>query len=163
MPFQFQVKNLHIPHNMLDSITAISLPDDTFFDEAIVLWERALAVSHPFLSRQEVDLQKLLIRHVFFYGLDFYAIRRDGKLLAFMATANDTIEMLYVDPDVHGQGCGRALVDYALQYDIRKINVYEENTQALAIYQHWGFVVIDRKEMDPWGQPHPILFLHKPI
>ncbi len=37
----------------------------------------------------------------------------DGRLLGFSALAGDVLELLYVDPDAHGRGIGRALLEQA--------------------------------------------------
>lgn len=144
------------------TITYQKEPTPRLLDACMRVWERALRTTHSFLTREEISLQKLLIRHVFLYGLDLYTMQDQGKIIAFMALARDTIEMLYVDPLYQGKKLGSQFLRFAQAYGFHKINVYEENKQALAIYLHWGFVIIDRKEKDPWGQEHPILFLAQP-
>lgn len=53
---------------------------------------------------------------------------------------------LAVDPRLHGQGVGRAMIDDALRHfrseGIRRVELFAEsdNVQALAFYQRFGFV-----------------------
>ncbi|OWQ91859.1 GNAT family N-acetyltransferase [Roseateles aquatilis] len=53
---------------------------------------------------------------------------------------------LAVDPKLHGQGVGRAMIDDAIRHfradGIRRVELYAEsdNSQALAFYQRLGFV-----------------------
>lgn len=43
----------------------------------------------------------------------------------------------------------------------KKVDVNEENPQALAFYLHMGFNIAGRSEVDGNGKPHPLLFLQK--
>lgn len=70
--------------------------------------------------------------------------------------------MLFVNPKFFKNGCGRRLVDFAeREKNIKKVDVNEENPQALAFYLHMGFNIAGRSELDGNGKPHPLLFLQK--
>jgi len=43
--------------------------------------------------------------------------------------------------------------------DVLKVDVNEQNDQALGFYKGNGFKVISRSEMDSSGKPYPILHL----
>lgn len=92
-----------------------------------------------------------------------YGIKtNEGKLCAFIGLSDDKIEMLFVSPKFFKNGCGRRLVDFAeRKKNIKKVDVNEENPQALAFYLHMGFNIAGRSEVDGNGKPHPLLFLQK--
>ena len=43
--------------------------------------------------------------------------------------------------------------------EVNKVDVNEQNPQALGFYQHYGFEVIDRSPLDGSGKPYPILHM----
>ncbi|KPY35149.1 putative acetyltransferase [Pseudomonas syringae pv. papulans] len=43
------------------------------------------------------------------------------------------------------------------QFNIRELDVNEQNTQALGFYRRHGFEVVSRSEVDGLGQPYPML------
>ena len=53
-------------------------------------------------------------------------------------------------------------MDYAVNtLNARKVDVNEQNTQALDFYYHLGFKEVDRDEYDGEGKGYPILHLEK--
>jgi putative acetyltransferase len=74
--------------------------------------------------------------------------------------ADQKIEMLFIHPAARGHGIGKMLVDYAIQQlHSTKVDVNEQNRQAFGFYEHVGFTVIGRSELDGLGMPYPILHM----
>ena len=70
------------------------------------------------------------------------------------------IEMLFVAPEVFGEGLGRRLVEYGFSaLGVTAVDVNEENPAARGFYEHMGFRVVGRSEHDGQGTPHPILHM----
>ena len=69
----------------------------------------------------------------------------------------DSIEMLFVHADFQGRGIGSALMREALSLGARRVDVNEQNPQALGFYQRMGFEVVSRDAVDGLGLPFPIL------
>jgi putative acetyltransferase len=70
--------------------------------------------------------------------------------------------MLFVDNKSRGTGIGKLLLDYAVnKLNARKVDVNEQNTQALKFYYHFGFKEAGRDEYDGEGKGYPILHLEK--
>ncbi|MDT4864832.1 Acetyltransferase (GNAT) domain protein [compost metagenome] len=85
----------------------------------------------------------------------------DGRIAGFIGTAQDRVEMLFVDPAQHGRGIGRALLEHALAEGACKVDVNEQNPQAVGFYLRLGFAQYRRSEVDGSGKPFPILHLRK--
>ncbi len=52
------------------------------------------------------------------------------------------------------------LVEYALQHmKVTKVDVNEQNEQAVGFYEHVGFKTVSRSELDSLGMPYPILHM----
>ena len=68
--------------------------------------------------------------------------------------------MLFVAPEERGRGLGRMLLEYGItKYGVKELTVNEQNPQAKGFYEHMGFWVRERSEIDEQGNPYPILFM----
>ncbi|MEZ8351322.1 GNAT family N-acetyltransferase [Vibrio splendidus] len=72
----------------------------------------------------------------------------------------DYAEMLFVLNEVRGQGVGTVLLQHAIkQLAATKVDVNEQNPQAVGFYQHMGFKIESRSPIDDMGKPFPILHM----
>lgn len=131
------------------------------YDVLLQIWERAVRSSHHFLSEEDIRFYKPLVRHEYFPAVQLYTIRNhSGQITAFMGLSDSLIEMLFVDPDEQGHGYGKQLIEFAIrQKQIHKVDVNEQNGQALRFYQNRGFEIISRDDLDSMGKPFPILHM----
>nr|DAO07182.1 MAG TPA: putative acetyltransferase [Caudoviricetes sp.] len=82
--------------------------------------------------------------------------------VAFMGLEEKKLEMLFISPEQRGKGLGKKLIQYAVEnYDINEVAVNEQNPQARGFYEHMGFQVYKRTEMDEQGNPYPILYMKR--
>jgi len=128
----------------------------------IEIWESAVKATHHFLSDEDFEFYKSHIP-IYFQHVSLYVYRDNGgKITAFLGVSDDSIEMLFVDNKERGTGIGKVLLDYAVNtLNARRVDVNEQNTQALNFYYHLGFVEVDRSEYDGEGKEYPILHLEK--
>ncbi|MBC9934492.1 acetyltransferase [Chitinophaga qingshengii] len=133
----------------------------TDYPEMVRIWESAVTATHDFLTQEDFDHIKGLLADAFFPQVDTYLLLNEaGKPLAFLGVQADMLEMLFVDNDARGKGVGRNLVNYAIaSLKIRKVDVNEQNSQAVGFYEKMGFSVISRSEKDGMGKPYPILHM----
>lgn len=139
----------------------ITQPTTKDYDELLTLWEASVRSTHHFLTEENILFYKSLIREEYFPTVDLYIIRnREGKITAFMGLSDELIEMLFVHPDEQGKGYGKRLMKYAIHNKhIYKVDVNEQNEQALQFYLYLGFEVASRDATDSTGNPFPILHL----
>lgn len=129
----------------------------TLIEELITLWEASVRATHHFLT--EDDIQKLIpFVKTGLSGVEILAVTYDNhKPVAFMGIDADKIEMLFVSPDRFGKGIGKKLAELGIaQYEVRYVDVNEQNPQAAGFYRHIG-EVFERTESDEQGNPFPIL------
>ena len=126
------------------------------YDVLLQIWERAVRSSHHFLSEEDIRFYKPLVRHEYFPAVQLYTIRNhSGQITAFMGLSDNLIEMLFVDPDEQGHGYGKQLIEFAIrQKQIHKVDVNEQNRQALRFYQNRGFEIISRDDLE-YGKTIP--------
>ena len=128
----------------------------------IDIWESAVKATHTFLSDEDFEFYKSHIP-IYFQHVSLYVYKNEkGIIKAFLGVTDDNIEMLFVDNESRGSGIGKILLDYAVNtLNARRVDVNEQNTQALKFYYHLGFVEVDRSEYDGEGKGYPILHLEK--
>lgn len=131
-------------------------------DELLDLWEASVRATHYFLKEENILFFKQTIHeHKYFELVELACIRdENGNILGFSGIIDDSLEMLFLHPDAIGKGIGKALLKHAIETNkIRKVDVNEQNTQAVEFYLHHGFKVMSRSELDGTGKPFPILHL----
>lgn len=126
--------------------------------ELVEVWERSVRATHHFLQEKDIiEIKKVLPSY--FSAVDMYCTKnKDGKITAFIGTADKKIEMLFADPEYFGQSLGKNLINYVLE-NIEEVDVNEQNKNAYNFYLHMGFEVISRDEFDSMGNPFPILHM----
>lgn len=136
-------------------------PTPQDYDELTLLWEASVRSTHHFLTEENIQYYKPLVREQYLPSVDLYIIRRkDSRIVAFMGLSDELIEMLFVDPAFQGNGYGKLLIDFAVnKKQIVKVDVNEQNEKALQFYLNRGFDVIGRDATDSSGKPFPILHM----
>lgn len=129
------------------------------FEMLAGIWERSVMATHDFLKEEDFNEIKITLIHVYFPNIDLYAIADNGVYTGFIGLSPDSIEMLFIDSDLRGQGYGSALIDFAKQRGATKVDVNEQNPSALNFYKAKGFHIMSRDVTDDAGRPYPILHL----
>ena len=127
----------------------------------IGIWEASVRATHDFLSENDiVELKPLILEH-YFDAVDLRCAKDDGgEVLGFCGVAEGNIEMLFIAPEARGKGVGALLCNYAIKNQrATKVDVNEQNPQAIGFYQHMGFKIVGRSETDGQGKPFPLLHM----
>ena len=139
----------------------IEVPTAVDFPELTEVWEASVRATHDFLKEEDIRFYKPLVLNEFLKAVQLYCIKSDtGKIAGFMGLVDKSIEMLFIDPLFRGNGIGKTLVQFAVNAcKADKVDVNEQNTQALGFYQKMDFAVTGRSEQDTMGKPYPILHM----
>ena len=130
------------------------------FPIIIDIWEKSVIATHNFLPKEEIQNLKLLILNEYFHQVLLHKYIKDGRIVGFIGTSSDNIEMLFIDPEFRGKGVGRILTNFAIkELKIEKVDVNEQNIQAVGFYEKLGFRIIGRSELDGQEKSYPILHL----
>lgn len=128
------------------------------YPELIKVWESSVRATHYFLSEEDIAGYKHLILNEYFKNLKLFYINKNTSIIGFIGLNNDLIQMLFIHPKERGTGIGKSLIDFAIRnFSIKKVDVNEQNKQAVGFYLHMGFKTIERSELDAAGKPFPIL------
>lgn len=131
------------------------------FQEITDVWEASARATHHFLQEKDIQYFKPLILNEYLWHVDLFCIRNEQhRIIGFLGTAGNKIEMLFIHPESRGKGIGKKLLSYAIQtLQVTEVDVNEQNEQAVGFYLHSGFKVVSRSETDSLGKPFPILHL----
>jgi len=127
----------------------------------IEIWESSVRATHDFLAEEDLQELKPLILEYYFDAVDLRCAKdAQGEIQGFCGVHDGNIEMLFVSPDARGKGIGAMLSAYAIkEQGASKVDVNEQNEQALGFYQHIGFKVIGRSPVDGQGKQYPLLHM----
>ena len=131
------------------------------YPEVVVVWEASVRATHHFLKEEDILYFKPLILNEYLNAVQLGCIRNtDKKIIGFMGVADRQLEMLFIHPEYRGMGIGKSLLTYSIhELNVNKVDVNEENEQAVEFYMHCGFEIISRSELDASGKPYPILHM----
>lgn len=131
------------------------------YKEVVDIWEASVRATHDFLKEEDIAYFKPLILEHYLDAVQLKAWRdENNKILGFSGAADGNLEMLFIHPDSRGKGIGKALLEYSItNLNVTKVDVNEQNEQAVGFYLKQGFTQIGRSEKDPTGKPYPILHL----
>lgn len=133
------------------------------YEEIVTVWEASVRATHHFLKEEDILFFKPLV-YEYLGAVNLVCVRGEqGRIAGFLGTAEDKLEMLFIDPAYRGKGVGKTLLQYAVQtLGICKVDVNEQNEGAVGFYTHFGFEVVGRSELDGTGKPYPILSMELP-
>ena len=146
-----------------DSILAIPIMINSAsqrdYPAIIELWELSVRASHFFLPEDYLQKIKSLLPSILPTVKLFVHFDKDNQTITgFVGVSEEKIEMLFIHPDNRGQGIGRLLNKFAVeQLQTYKVDVNEQNEQAVSFYKKMGYKVVGRTEVDGLGKPFPIL------
>lgn len=127
--------------------------------QIIDIWEQSVRATHLFIKAEDVIFYKGVIDKIDFNLFKIYCVlSEDSSIAGFIALKDNDLEMLFLDPHFMGQGIGKILIEYAInELNITTILVNEENKSAVHFYKKHGFQEIERRAIDGYGKPYPIL------
>ena len=135
---------------------------DNFIEQLLGVWESSVRATHLFLSEQEIEGIKQYVPQALRVVPHLIIAEEDGAIAAFAGIDGRKIEMLFVAAKSRGRGIGRQLLQYAFDvYAVNELAVNEQNPQAIAFYEHMGFRVYKRSDIDEQGNAYPILYMKR--
>lgn len=131
----------------------------TDYPRLIEIWSSAVEHTHDFLKKEDFVFYKEQLPTYFGY-VNLFGYEYDGVLQGFMGVAEGCLEMLFIHDDWHGKGIGRKLLNHGIEnLGVTKVDVNEQNEQAVGFYEHVGFHTVQRSAYDGQGKAYPILHM----
>lgn len=124
------------------------------------IWSRAVDATHDFLLPADRTAIGEEVKAFLPQAPLTLAVDVEDHALGFMFVHEGHMEALFIDPDHHGKGIGKALVQSALTlHPALTTDVNEQNDEALGFYRRLGFEPTGRSDLDGQGRPYPLIHL----
>lgn len=132
------------------------------YPELIEIWEAAVRATHDFLPEENIlQLKPQILKH-YFDAVELRCIKKEEEILGFIGVAESNIEMLFIKPEHFGSGIGYNLVTCAFdELNASKVDVNEQNPNAIKFYEKVGFKKVGRSELDGQGNPFPLIHMQR--
>ncbi|MBM9501665.1 GNAT family N-acetyltransferase [Leptospira sp. 201903071] len=133
--------------------------EEKFREPMILLWERSVRATHDFVSLEDIEYFKSLVKNIDFSSFRVHCcFQEDQSLSGFIGVSENKIEMLFLEPKYIGKGIGKSLIEFAIEeLAVTEVEVNEQNLNAVRFYSKFGFRTYDRTELDGEGKNYPIL------
>lgn len=144
-------------------IVQINKRDSIMIQKLLDVWESSVKATHLFLSVDEINnIKQYVPQALKDVSILVIAENKNGDPIGFMGVDDKKLEMLFVLDKYRGQGIGKQLLQYGIEnYSINELTVNEQNPHAKGFYEHMGFEVYKRTELDEQGNPYPLLYMKK--
>lgn len=135
--------------------------NENLIQELLKVWENSVRATHKFLSNEEILKIKKYVPEAL-ASISHLIIDNDenGNPVAFRGIEENKLEMLFITSDYRGKGIGKKMLSYGIEnYGVTNLAVNENNPQAKGFYEHMGFKVYQRNELDDQENPYPVLYM----
>lgn len=123
-------------------------------DQVISAWLAASRLAHPFLSEAFIDQERRNIGELYMPNTNTWVAEVDGEVKGFISLMGNEVGALFLHPDCHGKGIGRALMDKAQELHAElEVEVFEKNHVGRAFYARYGFLPIAQSHHEATGEP----------
>jgi len=133
----------------------------TEYNEVVNIWEASVRATHHFLKEEDIQYFKPLILNTYLATVELKCVRNEqGRIIGFLGVADQNLEMLFIHPHYRGRQIGNSLLHFSIEkMNVRKVDVNEQNDQAVGFYKKCGFETTSRSELDSSGKPYPTLHM----
>lgn len=130
--------------------------------QLVEVWEKSVRATQLFLSDDEIiQIKGYVPQALIEVTYLVVAFIQQAVPIGFMDVENQRLEMLFITPEERGKGLGKELLKKGIQnYAVNELTVNEQNPQAKSFYEHMGFKVYKRTDIDELGYPYPLLYMY---
>lgn len=127
-------------------------------EQILNIWEKSVLATHDFLNPKDFEEIKQLVQTFNFNEFEVYCLKQNEEIAGFIGLTEQKIEMLFFLPEYIGKGLGRKLTDFAFsELKADKVDVNEQNINAVKFYEKLGFKIYERTDKDDQGKGYPLL------
>ena len=118
------------------------------------VWYDASKVAHPFLTRDFLERERRNVIQEHLPIAETWVFEEEGRVVGFIALIGNEVGGIFVTPERHGQGIGRALTDHATASRSHlDVEVFEANESGRGFYDAYGFEVVGTGVHEETGEP----------
>ncbi|MDM5147765.1 GNAT family N-acetyltransferase [Candidatus Persebacteraceae bacterium Df01] len=122
-------------------------------DSVLESWEVATRLAHEFMTDEFIAQERKNVAEMYIPNTDTWVAELDGEVKGFISLMSNEIGAIFLQPNYHGKGIGKALMDKAqfLHGDL-EVEVFKENAIGRNFYSKYGFEYLEEKHHEPTGQ-----------
>lgn len=144
-------------------ILEITDRNPSLIKQLLEVWESSVRATHLFLSEDEIENIKTYVPQALKEIPHLLIIENENQIpVGFMGIVGQHLEMLFIADTERQKGFGKDLIKYGIEkFSIHDVAVNEQNPLAKGFYEHMGFTVYKRTELDEQGNPYPLLYMKR--
>jgi putative acetyltransferase len=127
--------------------------EDTDLEAVLSSWESATRLAHPFMTDAFIAQERKNVAELYLPNTDTWVVELSAEVKGFIALMGNEVGAIFLQPECHGRGAGKALMDkaQALHGDL-EVEVFKENAIGRKFYVRYGFEPLEEKLHEPTGQ-----------
>lgn len=116
-------------------------------------WEVATRLAHPFMTDEFIAQKRDNVAQIYIPNTDTWVVEIDDQVVGFIALMGNEVGAIFLQPEFHGVGAGKALMDKArdIHGDL-EVEVFKNNAIGRKFYSRYGFSLIEEKLHESAGQ-----------
>ncbi len=120
--------------------------------ELLDAWYSASKMAHSFLSEEFFEQERRKIADLHIPNSETWVYEKDHKVVGFISLIENEVGGIFVDPDFHGMGYGRELMEQAKSLrPFLELSVLKENMIGRSFYEKCGFKLVSEEMHEETG------------
>jgi putative acetyltransferase len=116
-------------------------------------WESATRLAHPFMTDEFLVQERKNTAEIYLPNTDTWVVEIDQEVVGFIALMGNEVGAIFLQPEHHGKGAGKALMDKARElHGELEVEVFSANSIGREFYSKYGFEFLEEKLHEPTGQ-----------
>lgn len=126
---------------------------DSDLEAVLGSWDKATRLAHPFMTEEFLAQERINTAEIYLPNTDTWVMEIGGDVVGFIALMGNEVGAIFLQPEFHGRGAGKALMDKAQELlgDL-EVEVFKENSIGRKFYSQYGFEPIAEKLHEATGQ-----------
>jgi putative acetyltransferase len=126
---------------------------DSDLNTVLSSWEAATRLAHPFMTDEFIAQERKNVAEIYLPNTDTWVVELNGEVEGFIALMGNEVGAIFLQPECHGKGAGKALMDKAQEiHGDLEVEVFKENSIGRNFYSRYGFSLLEEKLHEPTGQ-----------
>jgi putative acetyltransferase len=127
--------------------------EDTDLEAVLSAWESATRLAHPFMTDAFIAQERENVAELYLPNTDTWVVELSAEVKGFIALMGNEVGAIFLQPECHGRGAGKALMDkaQAIHGDL-EVEVFKANAIGRKFYARYGFEPLEEKLHEPTGQ-----------
>jgi len=116
-------------------------------------WEVATRLAHEFMTDEFIAQERINTAEIYLPNTDTWVAEIDGNVVGFIALMGNEVGAIFLQPNFHQKGIGKALMDKARDlHGALEVEVFKENVLGRSFYLKYGFKYFEEKVHEQTGQ-----------